>query len=114
MRHLAAGDTFEAIGREWFNQVMDDKSDSYRVRTGRILKKDLYPYLGSRPISAITSLELLAALHRIERRGAVDIAHRAKQAAGLIFRYAVATGRAERDPSAALKGALKPVERQLP
>lgn len=107
-RHLAAADSFEAIGREWFNQVMDDKSESYRDRTGRILEKDLYPYLGNRPIASITPPEILAVLHRIERRGAVDIAHRATQAAGLVFRYAVATGRAERDPTGDLKGALKP------
>ncbi|MBA6413969.1 integrase arm-type DNA-binding domain-containing protein [Parahaliea sp. F7430] len=107
-RLLAAADSFEAIGREWFNQIMDGKSESYRVRTGRILEKDLYPYLGNRPIASITPPEILGVLRRIERRGAVDIAHRAKQTAGLIFRYAVATGRAERDPTGDLKGALKP------
>ncbi|MDO8860997.1 integrase arm-type DNA-binding domain-containing protein [Haliea sp. E1-2-M8] len=105
--YQAAEDSFEAVGREWFNQVMDDKSESYRVRTRRILEKDLFPHLGNRPISNITALDLLAVLRRIEGRGAIDIAHRAKQAAGLIFRYAVVTGRAERDPSGDLKGALK-------
>ena len=60
----------------------------------------------SRPISLISPLELLGALRRIEHRGALDIAHRAKQTASLVFRYAVATGRAERDPSADLRGAL--------
>jgi integrase len=107
-RYLAAADSFEAVGREWFNQVMPDKSKSYRERTGRILKKDLYPVLGNRPISAITAPELLAALRRVESRGAIDIAHRAKQVAGQIFRYAVGTGRAERDPSRDLpRNALK-------
>lgn len=107
-RHLAAAESFEAVGREWFNQVMPEKSGSYRVRTKRILEKDLYPPLGNRPIAAITAPELLAALRKIESRGANDIAHRAKQTSGQIFRYAVATGRAERDPSGDLKGALKP------
>ncbi|MEH6589166.1 MAG: integrase arm-type DNA-binding domain-containing protein [Halioglobus sp.] len=107
-RHLAAAESFEAIGREWFNQVMPEKSESYRVRTKRILDKDLYPSLGSRPIAVITAPELLAALRKIESRGAYDIAHRAKQTAGQILRYAVATGRAERDPSGDLRGALKP------
>ncbi|TXS96197.1 DUF4102 domain-containing protein [Parahaliea maris] len=107
-RHLAAAESFEAVAREWFNQTMPEKSKSYQDRTGRILEKDLYPVLGSRPISAITAPELLAALRRIESRGANDIAHRAKQTAGQVFRYAVATGRAERDPSGDLKGALKP------
>lgn len=107
-RHLAAAESFEAVGREWFNQIMPEKSESYRVRTGRILEKDLYPVLGNRPVASITAPELLAALRRIEARGANDIAHRAKQTAGQIFCYAVATGRAERDPSGDLKGALKP------
>ncbi|MFV0478282.1 MAG: tyrosine-type recombinase/integrase [Parahaliea sp.] len=107
-RHQAAAESFEAVAREWFNQTMPEKSKSYQERTGRILEKDLYPVLGSRPIAAITAPELLAALRRIEGRGAFDIAHRAKQTAGQVFRYAVATGRAERDPSGDLKGALKP------
>ncbi len=107
-RHLAAAESFEAVAREWFNQIMPEKSKSYRERTGRILEKDLYPFLGNRPIASITAPELLATLRRIEDRGANDIAHRAKQTAGQIFRYAVATGRAERDPSGDLKGALKP------
>lgn len=107
-RHLAAAESFEAVAREWYTQTMPAKSESYRVRTGRILEKDLYTVLGSRPIADITAPELLAALRRIEGRGAHDIAHRAKQTAGQVFRYAVATGRAERDPSGDLKGALKP------
>ena len=107
-RHLAAAESYEAVAREWFNRVMPEKSNSYRERTGRILEKDLYPVLGNRPIKSITALELLAALRRIEAREAYDIAHRAKQTAGQIFRYAVATGRADRDPSGDLKGALKP------
>ncbi len=107
-RHLAAAESFEAVAREWFNRIMPEKSNSYRERTGRILEKDLYPVLGNRPIKSITAPELLAALRRIETREAYDIAHRAKQTAGQIFRYAVATGRADRDPSGDLKGALKP------
>jgi len=107
-RHLTAAESFEAIAREWFNGVMPGKSDSYRVRTKRILEKDLFPPLGNRPIGNISAPELLAALRRIEARGANDIAHRAKQTTGLIFRYAIATGRADRDPSSDLKGALRP------
>lgn len=107
-RHLAAAESFEAVAREWFNRIMPEKSNSYRERTGRILEKDLYPVLGNRPIKSITAPELLAALRRIEAREAYDIAHRAKQTAGQIFRYAVATGRADRDPGGDLKGALKP------
>ena len=86
---------------------MECKSNSYHDRTLRILEKDLFPYLGARPIAQITAPELLAVLRRIENRGAVDIAHRAKQTSGLIFRYAIATGRAERDPSRDITGALR-------
>jgi integrase len=106
-RLLTAAESFEAVGREWFGQNIADKSESYKARTKRILEKDLYPVLGTRPIAQITAPELLAALRRIESRGANDIAHRAKQTSGLIFRYAVATGRAERDPSRDITGALK-------
>jgi integrase len=106
-RHLAAADSFELVAREWYGQYIADKSDSYRVRTLRILEKDLFPYLGSRPISSITPPELLAVLRRIEARDAVDMAHRAKQTSSLVFRYAVVTGRAERDPSQDITGALK-------
>lgn len=106
-RHLAAVNSFEAVAREWFGRVMEQKSESYRVRTLRILEKDLFPQLGGRPIASITPPELLQVLRKIESRGAVDIAHRAKQASGLIFRYAIATGRAEYDPSVGLQGALK-------
>jgi len=105
-REIAAADSFEAIGREWFLRHMETMSESHRVRTLRILENDLYPRLGNRPIAHIEAPELLAVLRKIESR-TVDIAHRAKQAAGQIFRYAVATGRAQRDPSADLKGALK-------
>ena len=107
-RHLAAAESFEAVAKEWFDMTMAEKSRSYHDRTKRILEKDLYPALGTRPIKAITAPELLAALRRIEGRGAGDIAHRARQTSGQIFRYAVATGRSERDPSSDLKGALKP------
>jgi integrase len=106
-RHLAAADTFEALAREWFNVKMCTRSESHQKRTMSALEKDLFPALGSRPVSSITAPELLAALRRIEARGAIETAHRAKQTAGQIFRYGVATGRAERDPSADLKGALK-------
>jgi integrase len=106
-KNLAAADSFEAIGREWFNHKVQNKSENHKVRVLRILEKDLIPSLGHRPISKITAPELLAALRKIEKRGAVDIAHRAKQTSSLIFRYAIATGRAERDPSSDLTGALQ-------
>ena len=105
-RQEAADNSFEVIALEWFNRKLADKSENHRDRTLRALKKDLFPVIGKRPIESITPPELLKALRKIEARGAIETAHRAKQTAGQIFRYAVATGRAERDPSGDLKGAL--------
>ena len=102
----ATENSFKAVALEWFSRKMTDKSQGHQDRTMRALEKDLFPVIGSHPIGGITPPQLLAALRRIESRGAVETAYRAKQTAGQIFRYAVATGRAERDPSHDLKGAL--------
>ena len=101
----ALANSFEVIALEWLKK-RGAKSEGGDKRLNRLLQKDLFPYIGKRPISRITSLDLLKTLRRIESRGAIDTAHRAKQIAGMVFRYAVATGRAERDPSVDLKGAL--------
>jgi len=106
-RDLSAADTFEAIAREWFEVKMRDRSKSHRDRTLRALESDLFPTIGSRPIGEVSAPELLATLRKIEKRGAIETAKRANQTAGQIFRYAVATGRGQQDPSAALKGALQ-------
>lgn len=110
--HLTSENTFEAIAREWFATKMTDRSKSHQDRTLRALEKDLFPYLGARPVNEITAQELLNALRRIESRDAIETAHRTKQTAGQIFRYAVITGRAERDPSAEVNGALKNPKRK--
>ena len=102
-----AEDSFQSIATEWFHTKMCDHSKSHRDRTWRALEKDLFTQFGNRPIAQITPLELLAALKKIEARGAIESAHRTKQTAGKVFRYAVVTGRAERDPSVDLKDALK-------
>ena len=103
---IDAGNTFTAVADEWRAMHLVEKSDSYRLRSERILFNDLYPAIGFRPVKEISSVEVLAALRKIEDR-TVDIAHRARQLTGLIFRYAIATGRADRDPTVDLKGALK-------
>lgn len=72
----------------------------------------MFPWLGARPIGDIKAPELLAALRRVESRGALETAHRIRTIAGQVFRYAVATGRAERDPSADLRGALPPTSKK--
>ena len=108
----AATNTFEAIARDWFTTRMSDKSESHRKRTLRLLERDLFPYLGSRPVADITPPELLTVLKRIEARGAVETAKRAKQTASMVFRFAIAGGRASNDPAAVVGEQLQPTQTQ--
>jgi len=102
---VLAANSFEVIAREWLLK-RGKKSESGDKRLVRLVEKDLFPSLGRYAIAEITPPQLLKTLRKIEDRGAHETAHRAKQYAGQIFRYAVASGRAERDPSTDLKGAL--------
>lgn len=102
---------FEAITREWFDKFSPGWATGHSTKIIRRFEKDLFPYLGKRPIKAINAPELLAVLRRIETRGAIETTHRAKQNIGQVFRYAVATGRAERDPTGDLKGAIPPAKK---
>ncbi|MBF0141441.1 MAG: integrase arm-type DNA-binding domain-containing protein [Magnetococcales bacterium] len=103
-------DTFEAVAREWFSKFSPTWAETHSSKIIRRLEMDVFPWLGGRPVKEISALELLTVLRRIEDRGALDTAHRAKQNCGQVFRYAVATGRAEHDPSSALRGALPPAK----
>lgn len=99
--------SFEFVAREWFAQKAPAWAANHSSKVIVRLEQDIFPWLGAKPINNITAPELLAALRRIESRGAVDTANRAKQSCSQVFRYAIATGRAERDPAADLRGALK-------
>jgi integrase len=101
-------ESFEAIAREWHAKFSPGWEPSYGDRILRRLEVDIFPWIGKRPIAEIKAPELLAVLRRIESRGAQETAHRAKENCGQVFRYAVATGRAERDPTGDLRGALPP------
>jgi integrase len=105
-----AGNSFEVIAREWFDKQSATWSENHGSRIIQRLERDIFPWIGARPIAEIAAQELLAVLRRIEARGAVETAHRAHQNCGQVFRYAIATGRADRDPSPDLKGALPPVK----
>jgi len=72
------------------------------------LKSHIFPRLGNRPIAEINAQEFLSVVRVVEKSGALDLAQRLMQASGQIFRYAIATGRAERNPITDLRGALKP------
>jgi len=102
--------SFEAVAREWFAKYSKTWAANHRDRVFRLFDRDIFPWIGGRPISEVTAPELLAVLRRIEDRGALDTAHRALGGCGQIFRYAAATGRCERDPTAGLRGALPPVK----
>lgn len=114
-RRLAEGiplaDSFEAIAREWFDKFAPGWVASHSDKIIRRLERDILPWLGARPIAEIKAPDLLSAVRRIEDRGAIETAHRALQNCGQVFRYAIATGRAERDISADLRGALVPVSK---
>lgn len=105
----SAANSFEVIAREWFVKHQSGWAESHSSKLLTRLEKDVFPYIGSRPISEITAPELLKALRRIEERGALETAHKARFSCGQVFRYAIATGRTERDISADLRGALPPV-----
>ncbi len=105
-----AANSFEVVAREWFAKNSPSWAENHGNRIIRRLEKDVFPWIGAKPIAEITAPQLLAVLRRIEERGAVETAHRAHQNCGQVFRYAIATGRAERDPSPDLKGALPPVK----
>jgi integrase len=99
--------TFEVVAREWLaKQPFAPKTMQKATWTFDDL---LYPYIGRRPIAGLTPPELLEVFRRLEKRGKHETAHRAKQRVGQVIRYAIATGRAERDPTADLRGALAPV-----
>ena len=103
-------ETFEAIAKEWLELQRKSLAVETMDILGTRLKSFLYPYVGSRPIASITAQELLGALRRIEARGKHETAHRVRSLAGRVFRYAVATGRAQHDVAADLKDALAPVK----
>lgn len=105
-----AANTFEVISREWLQKFSGTMTEKYWTGVLKRFERDIFPWLGARPISEITALELLTTVRRIESRGAVETSHRALSSCGQVFRYAVATGRAERDPSGDLKGAIPPAQ----
>lgn len=99
--------TFEAVAREWLALVHEPKVSAGYAKRSRIqLETDVFPWIGAQPVAAITAPMVLDLLRKVEARGALDTAHRVKQTCGLVFRYAIATGHAERDPVPDLKGAL--------
>lgn len=102
--------SFEVLAREWIEKYSPSWVPSHSKRISRRLEKYIFPLLGSRPVAEITPNELLTAIRRVEAKGVLETAHRTLVTCGQVFRYAVATGRAERDPTRDLRGALVPVK----
>ncbi|MDO9451180.1 MAG: integrase arm-type DNA-binding domain-containing protein [Rugosibacter sp.] len=101
-----SANSFEAIGREWFAKMKPEWADSHADKIMARLERDVFPWLGKRPIAEMTAVEVLTTLKRISDRGAKDTAKRAQQDCGGVFRYAIQTGRAQYNPIPDLRGAL--------
>jgi integrase len=104
-----AANSFEVIAREWFAKNRDTWALSHADKIIKRLENDVFPWLGGKAIAEITAPDVLSVLRRIEGRGTNDTAHRAKSNISQVMRYAIATGKAERDPCPDLRGALPPL-----
>jgi integrase len=99
--------TFAALAAEWLaRQTFTEKT---RTKAEWMLNELTLPHIGQRPINELTAPEILAVLRRVEARGRLETCHRIKWRIGQVIRYAIATGRAERDPTGDLRGAINPV-----
>jgi integrase len=102
--------TFEAVAREWWSTVHSAKvSEGHAARTLIRLEQDAFPWIGARPIADLRAADVLACAQRVVQRGAIETAHRLKDACGQVFRYGVATSACERNPVVDLRDALPPV-----
>jgi integrase len=106
---MATADTFEAVAREWLALQEKKLAPATFAKAVWTFETLVFPYLGSRPIARLGPVDVLKVLRRIEGRGINETAHRTRQRCAQVFRYAVQTGRAERDVTADLRGALAPV-----
>jgi len=102
--------SFEVVAREWHEKYTPTWSASHADTIIKRLIRDVFPWMGARPISEIKASDVLAVMRRVESRGALETAHRIKTICGQVFRYAVSTDRAERDTTGDLKGALPPAK----
>lgn len=112
IQKLNTGNTFETIAREWHKSKADRWSLRYRDEIIDTFEKDIFPYIGKRPIAEIKPLELLETLRKMEKRGALEKMRKVRQLCGEVFRYAIITGRAEYNPAPDLATALTPPKKQ--
>jgi integrase len=107
--------TFEAVARDWLELVHKPKvSARYAERSSIQLERDVFPWIGRRPAREVDAPTVLEVVRRVADRDALDTAHRVKQTIGLVMRYAIATGHADRDPTPDLRNALpQPITRHF-
>lgn len=105
-QQMSLKNTFEVVAREWHQTKADRWSLHYRDEIIDTFEKDIFPYIGKRPIAEIKPMELLEALRKMEKRGALEKMRKVRQRCGEVFRYAIVTGRAEYNPAPDLATAL--------
>ncbi len=106
----AKEDTFESIAREWMTEINKNHKTRTRETILARLENDVFPYIGKIPITDIKAPDVLKVLRRIESRGIIESTHRTRSICGRVFRYAISTGRADRDVTVDLRGAIQPVK----
>jgi hypothetical protein len=105
-KEKAALNTFEAVARAWLAKTAAGRAASTQEKNTAWLERNIFPAIGALPISSIKPWDVLSALRVIEKRGAIESAHKIKQLCGQVFRFAVASGLADRDMTVDLRGAL--------
>lgn len=106
---FAASNTFESVARAYLGKVASDRAASTLEKNTTWLERNVFPFIGQMPITSIGPRDVLAVLHKIEARGAVESAHKIKQLCGQVFRFAVASGMANRDVTVDLRDALSTI-----
>ncbi len=103
-------ETVEVIAREWHEKFKSKWTEGHATKIIHALERDVFPWIGTRPIKEIKAPELLTVLRRVESRGVLEGAHRIRGLCSQFFRYAISTGRAERNPAQDLIGSLPPAK----
>jgi integrase len=105
-------ETFESVAREWHSKASESYSERHKARIIRDLERDVFPFLGEKPIGAVNSAEILTTVKRIEDRGAPETARRVLQTIGVVFRHAIVNLKCSYDPAQVLRGAIKPPKKR--
>lgn len=109
-REVLAADTFEAVARDWFDRHLSKKAESTKAKVISRMVRFALPYIGNRPISELTTPDILLLVRRVETNSSLDTAHRVLQEIGQIIRYAIQTSRAVNDPTISIRRVLPPVK----